>query len=109
MAKTKKDIGLDVKPPKDKCENAKCPWHGGLKIRGRMFKGEVVSAKTVNTAIVKWNYYYYIPKYERYERRKTTVTTFNPTCINAREGDTVIIGECRPLSKTKKFAVLEKV
>jgi small subunit ribosomal protein S17 len=31
----------------------------------------------------------------------------NPPCINAKEGDVVKIAECRPLSKTKKFVVIE--
>jgi small subunit ribosomal protein S17 len=29
------------------------------------------------------------------------------SCIGAKEGDTVVIAECRPLSKTKSFVVVE--
>jgi len=29
--------------------------------------------------------------------------------ISAKEGDTVIIKECRPISKTKKFVVVEVI
>ena len=74
-----------------------------------MFEGSVVSSRGTDTAIVKWNYYNYIPKYERYERRKTKIAAHNPKCILAKIGDTVRIGECRPLSKTKKFVVFEIV
>jgi len=110
MTKNKKlDIGLEVKKPKGKCEDDKCPWHGHLKVRGRVFRGVVVSDRAARTAIVEWDYYNYIPKYERYERRKTRISAFNPACINARIGDTVTIGECRPISKTKRFVVIEKV
>jgi len=112
MAKPKaktRDIGLDIKAPSEACNNEKCPWHGHLKVRGRIFKGQVVSAKTFNTAIVEWHYYQRSQKYERYERRKSRKVAYNPHCINAHEGDKVTIGECRPLSKTKRFVVLEKL
>jgi len=105
----KKDIGLDAKTPKGVCSSDKCPWHGSLKIRGRIFKGNVVSSKSLNTSIVQWNYYQYVPKYERYERRKTRIAAHNPSCISANSGDTVKIGECRPLSKSKSFVIFEKI
>ncbi len=105
----KKNIGLNAKEPKDICNNIKCPWHGNLKIRGRVFRGTVVSSKAPQTAIVKWDYYKHIHKYERYERRKTKIAAYNPPCISAKAGDTVQIGECRPLSKSKSFVVFEKV
>ncbi|MBI3190551.1 30S ribosomal protein S17 [archaeon] len=105
----KKDVGLGAKAPKDTCENEKCPWHGHLKIRGRIFKGRVVSSKVTNTAIVQWNYYNYNSKYERYERRKTRIACHNPLCIAAQTGDMVRIGECRPISKSKSFVIFEKI
>ncbi len=103
------DIGLEVEKPKGKCEDDKCPWHGHLKVRGRIFRGIVVAAKAPFTAVVEWNYYHYIPKYERYERRKSSLSTQNPQCISAKAGDEVRIVECRPLSKTKKFVIIEKI
>lgn len=109
MKEKKKNIGLDAKAPKDVCNNSKCPWHGSLKIRGRIFRGEVVSSKSVDTAVVQWNYYNYVQKYERYERRKTRISVHNPACIAAAVGDIVKIGECRPLSKSKSFVIFEKV
>lgn len=109
MKRKKTDIGLDVKKPKDSCESDKCPWHGHLKVRGRIFRGRVISDRAARTAIVEWNYYNYIPKYERYERRKTRIVCHNPPCVNAKIGDMVTIGECRPLSKTKRFVVIEKI
>ncbi len=103
------NIGLEVQKPKGKCENEKCPWHGHLKVRGRIFKGIVVSAKVPLTAVVEWDYYNYVPKYERYERRKSSISVQNPTCIDAKAGSEVRIAECRPLSKTKKFVIIEKI
>jgi small subunit ribosomal protein S17 len=100
------NIGLGLEPPKDKCDDIKCPWHGHLKVRGRVFRGAVRSAKAPNTAIIEWDYYHRIPKYERFERRKTRVVAYRPDCIPAKNGDIVAVAECRPLSKTKKFVVV---
>lgn len=105
----KKDIGLQARPPKDVCNSVKCPWHGYLKVRGRVFRGRVVSSRSLNTAVVQWDYYNYVPKYERYERRRTKIAAHNPSCIAAKQGDTVMIGECRPLSKSKAFVIFEKL
>lgn len=104
----KKSIGINVDPPENECEDPKCAWHGKLPVRGRIFSGIVKSSKSHNTAIVEWGYHKMIPKYESYERRKTRVTAYCPSCIHAREGDMVIIAECRSLSKTKHFVVVSK-
>jgi len=109
VMKKKKNIGIESKQPKEDCKGKNCPWHGHTKIRGRVFKGTVVSAKGANTAIIEWNYYNFVPKYERYERRKTRIAAHNPKCISAKIGDIVNIGECRPLSKSKSFVIFEKV
>ena len=103
------NIGIEAKEPEKACNNGKCPWHGHLKVRGRVFKGVVASAKAANTAIIEWNYYKFIRKYERYESRKTSVAAHNPACIGAKPGNEVLIAECRPLSKTKRFVVVEKI
>ena len=108
MAK-KKNIGIEAKMPKENCESVKCPWHGNAKIRGRIFIGKVMSSKGANTAIVQWDYYTFVPKYERYERRKTRIAAHNPKCIAAKTGDFVRLGECRPLSKSKSFVIFERV
>ena len=104
----RKSIGIDVKPPKGKCEDKNCPWHGNLSVRGRVINGSVRSAKARLTAIVEWKYNKFIKKYERYERRKSRVIAHNPLCIKAVDGDSVTIAECRPISKTKKFVIVSK-
>ena len=48
-------------------------------------------------------------KFERYEKRRTRIKVHNPECINAKEGDIVKISECRPLSKTKNFVIIENL
>lgn len=104
--KSRKDIGVGVKPPEKGCDDGKCAWHGTLPVRGRMFTGIVRSSKSPRTVVVEWGYNRYIRKYERYERRSSRVTAHNPPCMHARQGDSVIIAECRPIAKTKKFVVV---
>ncbi len=104
-----RNIGIEAKPPELECSDRKCPWHGHLKLRGRIFTGRVVSTKSTKTAVVEWDYVRFVRKYERFERRKSRVVAYLPECIPAREGDVVRIAETRPLSKTKKFAVFEIV
>ncbi len=102
-----RDIGIDVEKPDRSCDDDNCPFHGTLPVRGRVFEGEVRSDDMDNTVTVQWSYSQKLPKYERYERRNTRVTAHNPDCIDAKEGDKVKIAECRPLSKTKSFVVVE--
>jgi len=106
MTRTRK-AGLGVEPPKETCEDQNCPFHGTLKVRGKTFTGKVISDKMQRSVTVEWSGFRSIPKYERYKKTKTAVIAHNPPCIDAKEGDIVMIGECRPLSKTKNFTVLK--
>ncbi len=103
-----RDIGIDVRVPEKECEDENCPFHGKLPIRGQIIEGVVVSAKAPKTVVVLRSYLKKIRKYERYERRRSKIHAHNPPCIDAKEGDMVKIAECRPLSKTKSFVVVEK-
>ena len=100
-------IGINVKEPSKKCDDKNCPFHGNLRVHGRTFTGNVKSAKAQETAVIGWERHYYLKKYERYERRFSKVQVHVPKCINVNEGDIVKIIECKPLSKTKHFVVVE--
>ncbi len=104
-----KNAGLDVSPPKDKCEDKNCPFHGQAVLRGRTFTGLVIGGDTHGTVRVEWSRSFYIPKYERYEKRKSRIKAHNPPCINAQKGDHVKLMESRPISKTKSFIIVEKI
>lgn len=101
-----KKTGIDVNPPSETCEDKRCPYHGELKVRGKIFTGTVVSDRMQRSVIVEWTGWRFIPKYERYRKTRTRVLAHNPKCIDAKEGDMVRISECRPLSKTKNFVVM---
>lgn len=93
----------------EECTDKNCMIHGKVRTRGRAFTGVVVSAKMQRTVTFEFERSYYLPKYQRYEKRKTRLKAHNPGCINAKEGDVVKVMECRPISKTKSFVVVEKV
>lgn len=106
--KKAKNIGIEAKPPSKSCASETCPWHGSLRVRGRIFIGKVFSSKSPKTAVVGWDFYQYISKYQRNMRKRTKISAHNPDCIDAKQGDEVVIAECRPISKTKRFVIVEK-
>ena len=80
-----------------------------IRTRGRTFTGVVVDAKMQSTATVEWPRRKYVSKYERYMTSRTRVKAHNPQNIDAKKGDIVKLIECRPISKTKHFVIVEKV
>ncbi len=101
-------MSLSFKKPKKTCNDIDCPFHGGLPIRGRVLDGVVVSAKMDKTVVVGRDYLTYVSRFKRYERRRSRIPSHNPPCIDAKEGDRVVIAESRPISKTVSFVVVEK-
>jgi small subunit ribosomal protein S17 len=102
-----RNIGLMVSLPKKSCENELCPFHGKLSVRGRVYTGTVESNKSSKMIVVSREYNRLVKKYKRYERSKSKVHAFLPECIVVNEGQKVKIAECRPLSKTVSFVVVE--
>ncbi|MHC1605367.1 MAG: 30S ribosomal protein S17 [Candidatus Methanofastidiosia archaeon] len=102
-------IGLKVKEPVKTCNDRNCPFHGQLSVRGRVFDAVVVSDKMRKSVVVTRPSMKFVKKYERYEKRTSRFTAHNPSCIDAKVGDRVKVAECRSLSKTKSFVVVEVV
>jgi small subunit ribosomal protein S17 len=102
-------MSLTFKKPKKTCEDANCPFHGELAVRGRVLEGVVVTAKMDKTVVVERDYLTYVSKFMRYQRRPSRIPSHNPPCVDAREGDRVKIAETRPISKTVSFVVVEKL
>jgi small subunit ribosomal protein S17 len=104
-----RDIGIDVATPKrepapgDKMN----PFNGTLPIRGSVIVGTVVSAKMQHTAIVEKQHQRTVEKYERIEKRTRRYAAHVPSNLDVKAGDEVVIAECRPLSKTVNFVVVE--
>jgi len=107
--KETRNIGLNVKPPSERCDDKDCPFHGTVPVRGQIITGEVISRKMQGSISVKREFMHYVKKYERYEKRTSTYHAHCPPCIKLKAGDNVRIAECRPLSKTVSFIAIEKL
>ncbi len=105
-----RNIGVKVSLPSEKSSKDKHdPFFGSLGLRGKMLVGKVISAKAQRTAKIEFMRLFPIKKYERFEKRRTRLMVHNPDSINAKEGDMVKVMECRPISKTKNFVIIEKI
>jgi len=104
-----KNIGINVKPPSESCDDLNCPFHGTLPVRGQIITGEVISTKMQGSLSVKKEFMHYVKKYERYEKRTSTYLAHCPPCMKIKTGDNVRIAECRPLSKSISFVAIEKL
>ena len=104
-----RDIGIDVKTPTGEWDgDANCPFYGSLRLRGQVLEGTVSKIGMQKTITIKRNNVRYMKKYERFEKRTSSVSAHLPSCIGeVNIGDTVKIMECRPLSKTISFCVIE--
>lgn len=102
-------MSLTLKRPKKTCNDRNCPFHGALSTRGRVLEGVVLTSKMDKTVVVEREHLYYVPKFKRYQRRRSRIPSHNPPCINAAEGNRVRIVECRPISKTVSFVVVERL
>ncbi|OMH83894.1 40S ribosomal protein S11 [Zancudomyces culisetae] len=107
-----REVGLGFKTPREAVEgnyiDKKCPFTGNVSIRGRILTGIVTSTKMKRTIIIRRDYLHYVTKYKRYEKRhKKIAAHLSPAFVGVAVGDTVTVGECRPLSKTVRFNVLK--
>ena len=74
----------------------------------RTIEGVVASDKGNKTIKVVVNYQTKHPKYGKYLKRRTVLHAHDEK-NEAKEGDTVQIAECRPLSRTKHHRLLKIV
>jgi len=101
------NIGMNVKAPQRECTDKHCPFHGGLSVRGKLFDGIVSSNKAKQTIVVQKELPVYFTKFRRYARSKNTIHAHVPECIDVKDGDSVLTAECRPISKSVSFVVVE--
>jgi small subunit ribosomal protein S17 len=102
-----RNIGVSVVSPRKTCEDELCPFHGTLSVRGKLLTGIVSSAKAPKMVVVSREYPRPTPKFKRFQRSRSKVHAYLPPCVEVMEGDEVRIAECRPLSKTVSFVVIE--
>jgi len=92
------------------CADKQCPFHGKLKLRGRSFKGFVIS-KFPRRICIEFERIVYVKKFERYMKKKTKIHARLPDCLKdgINIGDYIEVKECRPLSKIIHFCVVRKI
>ncbi len=73
----------------------------------RTLTGLVVSDKMEQTIVVLVERRVRHPKYQKIVRRSTKIHAHNPD-NTARQGDVVVVKECRPISRTKTW-MLESI
>jgi small subunit ribosomal protein S17 len=96
---------------KVECNDKFCPRHGKdkIKTRGRVFEGNVVKKLPGRVTIV-FDRVVKVPKYERFEKRRTKIHARLTECMNdVEEGDLIQVSETRPISKTIHFIVTQIV
>ncbi|MFH1451606.1 MAG: 30S ribosomal protein S17 [archaeon] len=107
MEKKKKRVVGKV-DKKIECEDRLCPVHGErkLKLRGRTFEGMVIQ-KLPGRITIQFERMIKLPKYERYEKRRTKIHARLPDCMknDVSVGDLIQVSETRPISKIIHFVV----
>lgn len=108
MAERKKMTKENAEEKKIECTDKFCPIHGKqkLKLRGRNFEGNIIK-KFPGRVVIQFERMIKVPKYERYEKRKTKIHARLPDCLKneVNVGDLISVAETRPLSKTVHFVV----
>merc|ERR1712066_1185697 len=107
-----RNVGLGFKTPREAIEGTyidkKCPFTGDVSIRGRILTGVVQKMKMQRTIVIRRDYLHYVKKYNRFEKRHKNISAHCSPCFkDIVAGDTVLVGQCRPLSKTVKFNTLK--
>ena len=104
-----RNIGIPIKESvKKSMENdSNNPFNGSLSVRGKIFEGIVIKAKAKQTVTLQKESPIYFTKFKRYGRSKSRIHAHVPSNLDVKEGDHVIAAECRPISKSVSFVVVE--
>jgi len=110
MTKQKEKKQEKKKIENTSCADPICPVHGGIKLRGRTFRGTVIK-KFPKRIVIMFGRTVYLKKYERYAKKRTKLHARVPDCMadEINIGDYVEIKECRKVSKIINFVVVKKI
>ena len=86
-----------------------CPFTGTLAVKNELVRGVVIKKDISKSATIEWTRSKLIPKYERYEVRKSRMRVHNPPCLDAQIGDSVVAARTRPISKTKHHVIIKVI
>jgi len=104
-----RNIGIPIKGLVNKSmeNDDNNPFNGSLSIRGKTFEGLVIKSKGKGTVTLQKESPIYFTKFRRYGRSKNRIHAHVPSNLDVKEGDRVIAAECRPISKSVSFVVVE--
>lgn len=106
----KKEV-LGIPAPKkaldSKFHDKNCPFTGTLKVKKEFLKGKVIKRDMNKSATIEWQRSSFVPKYERYQIKRSRLRVHNPPCLDAQIGWNVLVARTRPLSKTKNHVILK--
>jgi len=110
MAKIKKEEKVKEQKIEHSCNDPKCPVHGELSTRGRVFRGIVIK-KFPKRIVITFENTIYVQKVERFAKSKTKLHARLPDCMaeSVNIGDYVEIMECRKLSKIISFITIKRL
>ena len=77
------------------------------KQRGRLLEGRVVSTRMDKTVTVEVTRFVKHPRYRKYISRRKNYKAHDEN-NECRENDVVVMRESRPMSKTKRWVVVER-
>jgi len=77
------------------------------KNNGKVLKGKVVSTKMKDTVVISIDSFKKHPKYGKFIKRQNKVMAHDAG-NKCKEGQIIEIVESRPISKNKRFTILEK-
>lgn len=75
--------------------------------KGKVLKGKIISAKMKDTVVISIDSFKKHPKYGKFIKKQMKIMAHDAGNKH-KEGEVVEIIETRPISKRKKFAVIEK-
>ena len=104
-----RNIGIPIKKSiKESIQNdSNNPFNGSLSIRGKTFEGTVINTKGKKTVVLEKESPIYFSKFRRYGRSKNRIHAHVPSNLDVGEGDHVIAAECRSISKSVSFIIVE--
>ncbi|PIS08715.1 30S ribosomal protein S17 [Candidatus Beckwithbacteria bacterium CG10_big_fil_rev_8_21_14_0_10_34_10] len=73
----------------------------------RQLKGKVLSQKMTKSAVVEVSRFWTHPIYKKRIKKTKKYLVHNE--IKVKDGDPVIIQECRPISKKKRFELIKVI
>jgi len=102
-------MAIKKEKKKEECKDSYCATHGKCSIRGKRFKG-VVKRIIGKRAVIEFERFTYMKKYERYAKSKTRLHAYISECLkDISVNDTVELGECSPINKIMRFIIIKKI